>query len=142
MKRFVCVTSAFFFASSAVAEVVVDNAIIPLAPPGVMTHAAYFDLTNTDEETRVLVGVTASGYAMAHLHQSAESNGVATMSAVHQIAVPAGQTLRLEPGGLHVMLMHPANAQNDGQVIDLSLEFANGQKLEVPAVVTRGGYGS
>lgn len=64
-------------------------------------------LTNTGQATRSLIGVSATGYHMAHLHRSEEKDGVAMMSAVHQLDIAPGQTVTFEHGGLHVMLMHP-----------------------------------
>ncbi|MBW4984455.1 copper chaperone PCu(A)C [Mameliella sp. CS4] len=120
----------------------VTVAVVPLAPPGVMAHAAYFNLTNDGAETRRLIGVRAEGYAMAHLHRSEEMADVATMTAVDAIDIAPGQSIVFKPGGLHVMLMHPAAMQAEGDTVLLTLKFANGETLPVQVPVTRLRHGS
>ncbi|GGF77419.1 hypothetical protein SAMN05216376_11312 [Mameliella alba] len=120
----------------------VSDAFVPMAPPGVMAHAAYFKLTNDSPETRRLIGVRAEGYAMAHLHRSVEMGDVATMSAVDAIDIAPGQRIVFTPGGLHVMLMHPAAKQAEGDTVLLTLTFANGETLPVQVPVTRVRHGS
>ena len=120
----------------------VKSAYVPLSPPGIMAHTAYFDLTNTGDTQRRLVGVKADGYAMAHLHMSQETDGVATMAAMAEIEIAPGQTVSFAPGGLHVMLMHPKAPLQDGGQVDLVLVFANGGTLDVAAEMKRARHGS
>ncbi|WP_305971017.1 MULTISPECIES: copper chaperone PCu(A)C [unclassified Mameliella] len=123
-------------------DLVVSGAFVPMAPPGVMAHAAYFQLTNDGTETRRLIGVRAEGYAMAHLHRSDDMGDVATMSAVDAIDIAPGQSIVFAPGRLHVMLMHPAAMQAEGNTVLLTLSFANGDTLAVQAPVRRLRHGS
>lgn len=137
MIRTVLTAFALFCAASAAAQdIVINDAYIPLAPPGVMSHAAYLTVANTGDQTRSLVGVTALGYGMAHLHQSTEQDGVAVMSMIHQLDIPAGQSIFMKPGSLHVMLMHPQGKLVAGEVVTLTLHFANGEDLATQARIT------
>lgn len=116
-------------------SLMVLDAWVPTAPPATMTHAAYVTLHNHGTSARVLTGVAAEGYRMSHLHQSGETDGVATMTMLHQIEIPAGGMLSMKPGGLHVMLMHPKSPIADGSSVPLVLTFANGETLTVDAIV-------
>ena len=130
--------AAVMYPSLALAgEITVSDAYVPAAPTGAMAHAAYMELTNTGTETRSLIGLKSPTYAMVHLHQSVEKDGIATMSAVHQLDIKPGQTVKLEPGGYHVMLMKPLAPLGVGDTVDLVLEFANGEMLEATASVVR-----
>ncbi len=143
MIRAIAVAVVLFCATSATAQdISISEAYIPLAPPGVRAHAAYLTLSNTGSENRSLIGVTAQGYGMAHLHQSMEMNGVAAMSALHQLEIAAGQTVALTPGGLHIMLMQPAPSQVVGASVPLTLHFANGKDITTQATVTQRDGGS
>ena len=126
-------------------ELMVEDAMVPLAPPTAIAHAAYFSLTNEGDAARQLVGVTADGYAMAHIHKSEVVNDVATMTSVDLIEVASGQTVVFEHGGLHVMLMKPEAALSEGDTVSLTLEFADGTLYDVNAKVMHphhGGHGS
>lgn len=131
------VAIAFCLAPSLVwaGDISASNAFVPLAPKSVMAHAAYMELTNSGSETRSVVGISAPAYGMAHLHQSMEHDGVATMSAMHQLDIKSSQTVTLEPGGLHVMLMKPSAPLVVGETVALEIQFANGETLAVSAKV-------
>lgn len=120
----------------------VENPVVPLAPPGVMAHAAYFTLTNQGPTARQLVGVSADGYGMAHIHKSEVQNDIATMSAVDMIEIAPGQSVSFEHGGFHVMLMRPKSPLSEGDTVSLTLDFADGGAETVTAVVTRLDHGS
>ncbi|SEQ91849.1 copper chaperone PCu(A)C [Thalassovita taeanensis] len=112
-----------------------QKAYIPPAPPTARVHAAYMSLHNSTDTIRSLIGVTAEGYGMAHLHQSMTHGGVASMSPVAQLDIPAHGAVELAPGGLHIMLMMPQGVVSAGTVVNLSLTFSDGEVLAVPAVV-------
>lgn len=122
--------------------VTVDEAWVPLAPPTAQAHAAFMTITNEGDVARSLVGVTAEGYRMVHLHLSEEKDGIATMKPVHQIEIEPGQSVVLEHGGLHVMLMGPEGALSEGGDVTLGLEFADGETVPVSAKVMPIGHGS
>lgn len=118
-------------------ELTVEAPTVPLAPPGVMAHAAYLTLTNTGTVPRQLIGVSAKGYAMAHVHRTEVKDGIATMASVDVLEIAPGQSIVFARGGLHIMLMRPEAPLIDGGTVDLMLDFANGETLSVAATVTR-----
>ena len=134
LAAFLCPTLGF------AGDITITDPFVPMAPKGVMAHAAYMQVTNTGDTTRRLIGVAAPDYAMAHIHLSSEKDGVATMTAMGQLDIKPGQTVTLEPGGLHVMLMKPSIPLALGEAVSFDLQFANGDTVAVSAeVVTRDG---
>lgn len=111
------------------------NAYVPQSPPGAMAHAAYMTLENSSNTLHSVIGVEADGYGMAHLHISQTENGVATMSMIHQLDLAPGQSVVLEPGSFHIMLMQPETTPEVGDTVDLTLQFADGKTLNVAAEV-------
>jgi copper(I)-binding protein len=63
------------------------------------------------------------------------SSGMMTMQEVSAIAIPAGETIALEPGGFHVMLLDLAEDLNAGDSIEVTLSFENGYEETVTAEV-------
>jgi copper(I)-binding protein len=102
-----------------------------------MAHAAYLTLTNTGAVPRQLIGVSAAGYMMAHVHRTEVKDDIATMASVDLLEIAPGQSIVFERGGLHIMLMRPEAPLVDGGTVELVLEFANGETLAVDAKVTR-----
>ena len=107
----------------------------PLAPPTSKVHAVYFTLENAGAEPRSLISVTSALHKMAHLHESKEKDGVATMAMLAQIEIAPGKSLEMKMGGLHVMLMGAQADISAGTEIPLTLTFANGETLSISATV-------
>lgn len=76
---------------------------------------------------------------VVEVHEMAMEKDVMRMRAVPALALPAGQTVELKPGGYHVMLMDLKAPVKAGEVVPLTLtlESASGQRstLEVQAEV-------
>ena len=143
MIRYFATAALMAMATSLAAQdVKAIDAYVPQSPPGSMAHAAYMELHNSSAVTRSVIGVEASGYAMAHLHNSETKNGVATMTMVHQLDIAPGQSVSLEPGSFHIMLMRPAAMAQVGDTVDLTLLFADGDTLAVAAEVKSRAGGS
>jgi len=113
----------------------VEDAVVPLSPPTAMAHAAYMKLLNASLSEVEVIGASAEGYAMAHLHVSEEKNGVATMSSVESIIIDPDQHVIFEPGGLHIMLMRPTVELEEGGTVEISLSFADGSTQAIKASV-------
>ncbi len=128
-------TLGMFATSSMGGELMVIDAWSPQAPPAASTHAAYISLHNMGETPRVLVAVSSTHYAMAHIHQSKETDGVSSMMMIDRIKIPVGAVLSMKPGGFHVMLMRPKSAMNIGDKLPLSLTFENGEILNIDVIV-------
>lgn len=72
---------------------------------------------------------------MSDMSDDSDMGGMMRMQEVPSIAVPAGATVVLEPGGLHLMLIGLAAPLTAGESFDATLEFASGEKLVVPVEV-------
>ncbi|MGI9579434.1 MAG: copper chaperone PCu(A)C [Microthrixaceae bacterium] len=62
-------------------------------------------------------------------------DGMMSMQEVSAIAIPAGETIALEPGGFHVMLLELTNDLATGDSVDVTLSFENGYEETVTAEV-------
>ncbi len=107
------------------------------------TGAVYFVMTNSGDANDTLIEVTkiqveSAGDLsdMVELHQSSMNDGVMKMEKLDAgIPVPAGQTVELKPGGLHVMMMNIKRDLTPGDEITLDLRFASGTEQTVVAEV-------
>ena len=63
------------------------------------------------------------------------------MASVDLVEIKPGQTVAFEHGGLHVMLMAPVAAMNEGDTVTLTFAFADGATEVVDAKVMRMKYG-
>jgi copper(I)-binding protein len=98
------------------------------------TVALYFTMENPGDEPDRLLSVSTSAATTAELHESMMEGDLMHMMPVSAIDVPAGETIELRPGGLHVMLIGLNEALNVGDQVPLSLEFERAGSLEMTAV--------
>lgn len=113
----------------------VENAYVRPTMAGKDVTAAFFDVTNTGEETLRITGVAAEG-AMAELHTTLEENGVFKMRHLDEVEIPSGMTVQFKPHSLHVMLMKQQNPVVEGDEATLTLQCEDGTQVPVKAAVT------
>jgi len=127
-------TCQFAVANNAI---VVRDAWVREAPPGVAVLAAYFTLENPGANEDKLVAVLSPDFDKIEIHATEIRAGVARMIAIDNLKVPARNKVRLAPGGLHLMLHRPRRALAAGADVKLELRFGSGASLSVLAPVRR-----
>lgn len=109
-------------------------------PPGRNITAGYLTIRNNSSEARRIVGAASpvAGRVELHTHVHDAGSGMMQMRQVDAIDVPAGETVELAPGGLHLMIMDLERGLEPGMSVPLTLEFDDGSRLEMEAPVRRG----
>lgn len=104
-------------------------------PPGQPNSAAFMSLRNTSDEDRALVGAESPAAEVVELHTHVEDEGMMRMRRIERIALPAGERVTLQPGGLHVMLIGLKSELAPGRTVELTLIQDDGERLMVQAPV-------
>ena len=78
-----------------------------------------------------LLGASADIAGRVELHSMSMEGDVMRMRQVDKIAVPAGQTIELKPGGLHVMFMDLKTPLKTGLSFPLTLNFEKAGAVKV-----------
>lgn len=98
--------------------------------------AAYLTIRNRGGADDRLLGAGFAGARRVEMHETRVSpEGLATMRPVESIEIPAGEEIRLEPGGLHLMLMGLESSLVSGDTVHLLLKFETNGTRTVPAEV-------
>lgn len=94
--------------------------------------AAYMTLRNAGSDAVTLVGLETPLAMMPDIHETkTDANGVSSMAPAGEITIPSGESVSLEPGGLHAMLMRLQTKMVEGETFPLTLNFADGGTLTV-----------
>lgn len=101
--------------------------------PGV----AYFKVRNGNAGAETLAGVHVAGVGKAEMHRTEGGK----MSPVESLPIAAGETATFAPGGLHVMAFDVADTLKPGSEAEVTLTFADGDKVSVPARIEAMGAG-
>ncbi len=107
-----------------------ENAWIRLLP-GDLPAAGYMVLENLTDTPRKLTSASSPDFGMVMLHKSIRSSGVQHMEHVDSVTVPAHDKVVFEPGGYHLMLMNRSRTLEVGQILVMTLHFADGDSLSV-----------
>jgi copper(I)-binding protein len=137
MKRVVVsiavLMSALF--SQAQAQVTVKDAWVRATVAQQKATGAFMQLQSSQDAKLISAQSPVAG--VVEVHEMAMDGGVMKMRAVPSLALPAGKTVDLKPGGYHVMLMDLKGQVKDGDTVPVTLvvEGKDGkrQTLEVKA---------
>ncbi len=119
-------------------QIRVSDAWIRASAPGQQVAAVYFDIVSAVDAK--LVAIDTGIAQVAEFHQmTVVDSGIMRMRAMPTVDLPAGITVSLKPGGIHVMLFELEKSLRAGERIpfELSVEDVNGRqtKLKIEADV-------
>ena len=108
-----------------------------MSTKGGMT-AVYGTLTNNSSKDIVLVGGETEIAGVVEVHEMAMINGEMKMQEIDGgLTIPAGQSIVLEPGGNHLMLMMLTDDLVAGAEISVTFDFDGAEDLTVNGVVAK-----
>ena len=106
--------------------------------PGMAVTGGYVRITNKGHADDRLVAASAGFAKRVEIHEMIHDNGVMKMRQREGgIHIPAGGTVTLKPGGLHIMFMGLGETMVPGETQEVTLEFESGHKVAVPAMVLK-----
>lgn len=133
LKRLACIgaalcLSANLYAGSAADAVQAEGAYARAVPPGLPNSAAFVDLSNTGTADHALVAAESTAAQVVELHTHSMEDGMMRMRQVEKIPLPAGETVQLRPGGLHIMLIGLDHQLQPGETVELTLIYEDGSR--------------
>jgi hypothetical protein len=115
----------------------VTDARIRAVVPGQDKTAAYLTLTNRGATPFVLQGAESAQARAIEIHVIEREGDTVRMRRIPELAVQPGSTVRLEPGGLHLMIFGVTDPPDPFMA---TLLGADGTRIEVPfALIALGG---
>ena len=137
------VFAAMMFAASGVfaqpvqhGTLALDHIVIRAGLPGAKVTAGYLDITNTGAADDRLIAVEYDGAGRAEIHTMEMENGIMKMRPLKDgLIIPAGETVSLAPGGLHLMFMKLKALPKAGDHGQLTLEFERAGPVTIMAHV-------
>ena len=103
-------------------EVVNIWASKPLSPNN--NSAAYMTINNpTNQDITILEAYAPNISGNVELHQSfVDENGISRMTSIDKIVVPAGSTVELAQGGIHIMLFDLIQSITVGDKFEIEMK--------------------
>ena len=112
----------------------IEGAEATLSPVMLGVGSVFMRIVNSGKGRDELVSVRISiPVTSAEFHETKDGR----MARVNRIAIPAGTTVELKPGGLHIMLFRLPKEIKEGSEITLSLMFEKSGEKRVPVKLTK-----
>lgn len=125
-------------AEVAIGDITVSNAWTRATPPNAMAGGGFLVITNKGASDDKLVAATAPITDRTELHEMAVIDGVMKMRQMESgIPVPAGATVELKPGGLHVMFMGIKQPLKEGETLPVTLTFEKAGTVTVDMPIAK-----
>src|SRR5258707_8481478 len=143
---------AYFLAPALAEEVKAGDLVITQAwsratPGGAKVGGGYLTIENRGSAPDRLIGGSADVADKVQVHEMATNNGVMTMRPLDKgLAIEPGKTVKLAPGGYHLMLLDLKSPLKQGDKLPVTLEFEKAGKvklsLDVQSVGAQGPAGA
>ncbi len=105
---------------------------IPQPAKSAKAAGGYMGISNAGDQPDRLIGVETTVAKSAMLHKTEiNADGVASMTHVDGIDIPANDTVVLESGGYHIMLMGLTQELTEGQMVPGVLIFEKAGRVEM-----------
>lgn len=112
-------------------DVSVESAWLRIPPAGLDKTAGYFQLINRSGSDKTLVGATSEQIRAIEMHTTTVDGEMMRMRRLKTIAIPAGETVHFEPGGMHLMIF----GLRTSEAISITFQFEDGTAQTVPFVL-------
>lgn len=119
-------TFLLLFPGLALAELEISDAWIKNLPASVPVRAGYMTVYNPQQQALAIVAAHSGRFASVEIHRSFMQDGMMRMEPVPNLGIEAGASRKLEPGGLHFMMMQPVEPTRPGETIQVTIEFDDG----------------
>ncbi|MBC6943250.1 MAG: copper chaperone PCu(A)C [Xanthomonadales bacterium] len=108
----------------------VHDAWVRAIPPGASMTAGYATLSNAGDAPVTILTAQSDTFRNVSLHETIVAKDIAKMREVHRLVVAPGGTIKLEPGGYHLMLMSPRRAIAIGDKVGVTFLMQDGQRID------------
>ena len=122
-----------------VGSIKIENAYTRATVPGQQVAGGFMKIENKGIADQLL-SASSPAAGEVQLHEMAMEGSVMKMRQVKDIPLPAGGSVELKPGGLHLMLMNIKAPLAAGESVPVKLKFAKAGEVEVKMPVNAMGH--
>ena len=113
-------------------DLVIGQAWSRATPSGAKTGGGYLTIENKGSAPDRLVGGSADVAGSVQVHEMSMDKGVMKMRPLDQgLTIEPGKTVKLAPGGYHLMMMDLKKPLKQGDKVPVTLEFEKAGKATV-----------
>ncbi len=117
---------------NALGNIIIENSWVRAAAPGTKVMAAYMTIVNNSVKPieMDIEKIISKGFKKTEVHKSS-LNDMMTMEKIDTLIIKPNESLVLEPGGLHFMLINPEKVPEKNTAVEMLIFFTQGKETEV-----------
>lgn len=113
-------------------SITISDAYARAMPPRAPSAGGYLTLTNSGSVDDALLMITSPLAEDVQVHETIMENDMMQMGPIAgDLAIPAGQSVTLEPGGMHLMFLGVSAPFTEGDEVPVTLHFEHAGMVEV-----------
>ncbi|MDE2603577.1 MAG: copper chaperone PCu(A)C [Bradyrhizobium sp.] len=113
-------------------DLVISQAWSRATPKGAKTGGGYLNIENKGSAPDRLIGGSADFAGSVQVHEMSMEGSVMKMRSVEKgLTIEPGKTVKLAPGGYHLMMMDLKAPLKQGEKVPVTLEFERAGKVTV-----------
>jgi hypothetical protein len=113
-------------------DLVISQEWARATPGGAKVGGGYLTIENKGSAPDKLIGATADTAGKIEVHEMTMNNGTMKMRPVEGgLTIDPGKTVKLAPGGLHLMMMDLKSPLKQGDKLPVTLQFEKAGKVQV-----------
>jgi periplasmic copper chaperone A len=113
-------------------DIVITQAWARATPGGAKIGGGYLTIENKGSAPDRLIGGSAEIAGKVEVHEMAMKNGVMTMRPLDNgLTIEPGKTVKLAPGGYHLMMFDLKSPLKQGDKLPLTLDFEKAGKVKL-----------
>lgn len=113
-------------------DLVITQAWSRATPGGAKLGSGYLTIENKGTAPDRLIGGSSELAARIQIHEMTMNNGIMTMRPLEAgLAIEPGKTIKLAPGGYHLMLFDLKRPLKQGDRVPITLEFEKAGKVSI-----------
>ncbi len=93
--------------------------------PGRTVSVGYLTIENSSAQSVQLLKATSPQFANIELHNHQMVDGMMKMVRLKELQVPSGEVVKLQPGGLHLMMFRPTHTLAVGEEVQINLHWSD-----------------
>lgn len=124
-------------ADSGAENLQVIHAWIRDVPPTAKMRAGYVELRNPGAADIEILAASSTDFEQVEMHETRIENGLAKMSRLEKVIIPARGQITFAPGGAHFMLIGPKRELLVGDGCFVRLQLKSGSHINIYFVVEK-----
>lgn len=113
-------------------KLMISHPYIRETPPKAPVAGGFMQIKNMGAHSDRLIGGTASFARKVEIHDMSMENNIMKMFQIENgLEIPAGETVTLKPGSLHVMFMKLQHQMKQGESYPVTLQFEKAGSVDV-----------